>query len=147
MTVHTTFYPNNPKVEAERSLWVQGHHGQHREIQDSQNYTERPCLSFFFFFLESLFQNKQTNNIIAIICRIFKTSSIHCWEHAQQGLCGAQKTTFCDSVLSYHLGSSIKTRLSGLVAGAFTLWAISLGQILKCIFFLFSFRNRVQTTT
>ena len=51
--------PGTWEAEADRSLWVQGHHGQHREIQDSQNYTERPCLSFFFFFWEACFKTNQ----------------------------------------------------------------------------------------
>jgi hypothetical protein len=45
------FHSNIPETEAGRFLWVPGRPGLQSEFQDSQGYTEKPCLTK---------QNKQT---------------------------------------------------------------------------------------
>jgi hypothetical protein len=43
--VHTfKFNCSTQKAEAGQSLWLWGHAGRQSEFQDSQGYTEKPCL-------------------------------------------------------------------------------------------------------
>jgi hypothetical protein len=40
-----TFNPSTREAEASGSLWDGGHLGLQRKFQDSQDYTEKPCLA------------------------------------------------------------------------------------------------------
>jgi hypothetical protein len=44
MVVMYAFIPYTGEAEAGRSLWVWGQPGLQRKFQDSQGYTEKPCL-------------------------------------------------------------------------------------------------------
>ena len=52
-----SFNPSTKEAEAGRSLWVQGQPGLQSEFQDSQGYTEKPCLE------KPNNQTKQNQNI------------------------------------------------------------------------------------